>query len=38
MNVHVPGEQSVTAFWIIIAVMVALLAGMLSYFRHRRWL
>jgi magnesium transporter len=38
MNVHVPGEQSITAFWIIIAVMVALLAGMLSYFRHRRWL
>jgi magnesium transporter len=38
MNVAVPGEQSITAFWIIIGVMVVLLAGMLSYFRHRRWL
>jgi magnesium transporter len=38
MNVRVPGEQSITAFWIIIGVMVVLLAGMLSYFRHRRWL
>jgi magnesium transporter len=38
MNVRVPGEQSITAFWIIIGVMVVLLAGMLGYFRHRRWL
>ena len=38
MNVRVPGEQSLTAFWIIIAVMVVLLAGMLGYFRRRGWL
>jgi magnesium transporter len=38
MNVHVPGEQGVTAFWIIIATMAVLLVGMLGYFRYRRWL
>jgi magnesium transporter len=38
MNVRVPGESSLTAFWIIIVVMVAVLAGMLWYFRHRKWL
>ena len=38
MNVRVPGEQSIGAFWIIIGVMVALLAGMLGFFRHRGWL
>jgi magnesium transporter len=38
MNVRVPGEQSITAFWVIIAAMVVLLAGMLAYFRRRGWL
>jgi magnesium transporter len=38
MNVHVPGEQQVTAFWIIMGVMVGLLAGMLVFFRRRGWL
>jgi magnesium transporter len=38
MNVHVPGEGSIDAFWIIVGSMVVLLAGMLSYFRYRRWL
>jgi magnesium transporter len=38
MNVRVPGEQSITAFWLIIAAMVVLLAGMLAYFRRRGWL
>ncbi len=38
MNVHVPGEQGVTGFWIIIAVMVVLLGGMLAVFRKRGWL
>jgi magnesium transporter len=38
MNVRVPGEQSITAFWIIIAVMVGVLVGMLAFFRHRGWL
>jgi magnesium transporter len=38
MNVRVPGEQSIGAFWIIIGVMVAMLAGILGFFRHRGWL
>jgi magnesium transporter len=38
MNTRVPGEQDITAFWIIIAGMVALLAAMLTYFRRRGWL
>jgi magnesium transporter len=38
MNVHVPGEGSIEAFWIIVGAMVVLLGGMLGYFRYRRWL
>jgi magnesium transporter len=38
MNVHVPGEGGTTAFWIIIAAMVALLVSMLAFFRRRGWL
>jgi magnesium transporter len=38
MNVRVPGEQGLTAFWIIIACMFALLVGMLGFFRRRGWL
>src|SRR5215213_5465758 len=38
MNVGLPGEGSVHAFWAIIATMVAVLAGMLAYFRRRGWL
>jgi len=38
MNVGVPGEQSTTAFWIIVGVMFALLVGMVAYFRRRGWL
>jgi magnesium transporter len=38
MNVGVPGEGSTTAFWLIIAGMVTLLASMLAYFRRRGWL
>jgi magnesium transporter len=38
MNVGVPGEGDATAFWIIVASMVALLAAMLAYFRRRGWL
>jgi magnesium transporter len=38
MNVRVPGEHSITGFWIIIGVMVAMLAGILGLFRHRGWL
>ena len=38
MNVGVPGETLATAFWIIAAAMVALLLGMVTYFRRRGWL
>ena len=38
MNVGVPGEQSTTAFWVIMAFMVLLLGGMIAYFRRRGWL
>ena len=38
MNVHVPGEQGTTAFWVIIGVMVAVLAGLLGLFKRRGWL
>src|SRR6266542_3328875 len=33
MNVGVPGEGSIAAFWIIVGVMVAILGGMIGYFR-----
>jgi magnesium transporter len=35
MNVGVPGEQSITAFWIIVAVMAVILGGLLALFRRR---
>jgi magnesium transporter len=38
MNVRVPGEGDITAFWLIIAAMVVLLVSMLAYFRRRGWL
>jgi magnesium transporter len=38
MNVRVPGEGSIHAFWIIVGVMVILLGGSIAYFRHRDWL
>jgi Mg2+ and Co2+ transporter CorA len=38
MNVGVPGKDSIHAFWIIVGVMVVILVGSLTYFRHRRWL
>ena len=38
MNVAVPGEGSIHAFWIIVGTMVAMLVSMLAYFRHRGWL
>ena len=38
MNVQVPGEGSIGAFWIIVGALVALLASMLGYFRYRKWL
>jgi magnesium transporter len=38
MNVAVPGEQSIAAFWIIVGIMVGMLAGMIAFFRYRGWL
>jgi magnesium transporter len=38
MNVYVPGEGDVEAFWAIIAAMLAILFGMLGFFRSRGWL
>jgi magnesium transporter len=38
MNVRVPGEGDLTAFFVIIGAMVILLVGMLAFFRYRRWL
>ncbi|MEA2422950.1 MAG: magnesium transporter, partial [Thermoleophilaceae bacterium] len=38
MNVKVPGEQNLTAFWIIIGVMVVISGGMIAFFRRRGWL
>jgi magnesium transporter len=38
MNVRVPGQGSIHAFWIIVGVMVIVLGGSIGYFRHRDWL
>ncbi len=38
MNVAVPGEGDEAAFWVIVAVMVSVLTGMLLFFRRRGWL
>ena len=38
MNVKVPGEQQTLPFWIIIVAMVAIGAGMIWFFKRRRWL
>jgi magnesium transporter len=38
MNVEVPGEGSIHAFWVIIAVMLAVLIGVAVFFRRRGWL
>ena len=38
MNVRVPGEQDMTAFWIVVGSMLAILVAMVAYFRRRGWL
>ena len=38
MNVGVPGEQDMTAFWLVVGGMAVLLVGMVAYFRRRGWL
>ncbi|MFL5886399.1 MAG: magnesium transporter CorA family protein [Thermoleophilaceae bacterium] len=38
MNVRVPGEGHLGAFWIILGAMLALLVSMLAFFKNRGWL
>jgi magnesium transporter len=38
MNVIYPGEGTRTAFWVILAALLATLAAMVGFFRWRRWL
>src|SRR4051794_26400459 len=38
MNVRVPGQGDIGAFWIVLGSMLALLTGMVAYFRRRGWL
>jgi magnesium transporter len=38
MNVEYPGEGTHGAFWVIVAVMIAVIGGMLGFFRWKRWL
>jgi magnesium transporter len=38
MNVAFPGEGTREAFWLIVAALVAVLLGMVGFFRWKRWL
>ena len=38
MNVRVPGQNNITDFYVILGVMVAMLVGLVLYFRRRGWL
>src|SRR6266516_7503309 len=38
MNSHVPGQGTTIGFWAVIAVMLAVLGGMVYFFRRRGWL
>ena len=38
MNVHVPGQGDVGAFWLVLGLMLAMLVGLVLYFRRRGWL
>jgi magnesium transporter len=38
MNVAFPGEGTREAFWVIVATLFAVLAGMVGFFRWKRWL
>ncbi|MGZ8688721.1 MAG: CorA family divalent cation transporter, partial [Gaiellaceae bacterium] len=38
MNVIYPGEGTHAAFWVIVGVLLACIAGMLGFFRLKRWL
>jgi magnesium transporter len=38
MNVRFPGFETATAFWVIVAMMVATIVGLIAFFRYKRWL
>jgi magnesium transporter len=38
MNVRVPGEGEIAAFWVLLGIMLVLGLGLLGLFRWRRWL
>jgi magnesium transporter len=38
MNVRVPGQGSIHAFWAILGLMLVVLVGMVAFFRRRGWL
>jgi len=38
MNVRVPGQDEIGAFWLIMVVMLGVLGSMLGFFRYRGWL
>jgi len=38
MNVVYPGEATKVAFWVILGGLVATLAGMVGFFRWKRWI
>jgi magnesium transporter len=38
MNVHFPGFETAAAFWAICGAMLAIAAGLIAFFRHKRWL
>jgi magnesium transporter len=38
MNVRVPGEGSLHAFWIVVIAMACTLGGLITFFRYRGWL
>jgi magnesium transporter len=38
MNVEFPGFGTATAFWVIVAAMVATAAGLIAFFKYKRWL
>jgi magnesium transporter len=37
MNVHFPGENTGTGFWVITGAMIASVVAMVWYFRYKRW-
>jgi magnesium transporter len=38
MNVDFPGSGSAGAFWVMVAAMVAVFAGLIGFFRWKRWI